>query len=440
MSEALRGVARQIFQNTMQAVDVRNAVKQQVSADAETLRLGAHTLRRSEVESVLVIAIGKAAVPMFEAAAERLQGVRMEAVVVAPRETFPEERSALFLVGEHPTPGEDSRRAADTILTLLAKATPRDAVLFLVSGGASAMVERPLDDAISLADVAAFHRALVGSGMTITQMNALRKHMSAVKGGRLAVAAAAAGWQCTLLVSDVPPTAPDAIASGPSLPDSTTVEDCLMLFPRLQESCGSGLPPSVVEFFCSERLPETPKEGDAAFRRASFDVILSGDHLAQAAAEAARAAGFHVVIDNACDDWEYRDAARYLLNRSASLARDYARSCVVSVGEVGVAIDADAGEGGRNSQFALWCAREVMGRSVTTILSAGSDGVDGQSSAAGAVCDETTAGRVAQLGLSVDEALTRFDSGPVLRAVGDAIETGPTGNNLRDLRLILTER
>lgn len=440
MSDALRAVARQIFQSTLQSVDVRNAVKQQISADAETLRLGAHTLPRTEVESVIVIAMGKAAVPMFEAAAEKLQGVRMEAVVVAPRETFPEDRSALFLVGEHPTPGEDSRRAADTILSLLAAATPHDAVLFLVSGGASAMVEKPLNEAISPADVAAFHRALVGSGMTITQMNALRKHMSAVKGGRLAVAAAAAGWQCTLLVSDVPPTAPDAIASGPSLPDSTTAEDCLELFPRLQKLCDAPLPQSVVDFFTGGSLPETPKEGDAAFARAAFDVILSGDHLARAAAQAARAAGFHTVIDNTCDDWEYRDAARYLLNRSASLAGQHARTCVVSVGEVGVAIDAEAGEGGRNGQFALWCARDLKQRAPTTVMSAGTDGIDGHSPAAGAVCDETTVARAMKIGQSTEEALMRFRTGPLLRFVGDAIVTGPTGNNLRDLRLILTER
>lgn len=208
MSDALRSVARRIFLNALRAVDVRNAVRQQVNVDAETLRLGAHTLSRAAVESVILIAVGKAAVPMFEAASEKLQGVRVQAVVVAPRETFPPGHHERFLVGEHPTPGEHSRRAADTILSLLATATPRDAVLFLVSGGASAMVEKPLDDAISLADVAAFHRALVGSGMTITQINALRKHMSAVKGGRLAAAAAAAAWQCTLLVSDVPATEP----------------------------------------------------------------------------------------------------------------------------------------------------------------------------------------------------------------------------------------
>jgi hydroxypyruvate reductase len=440
MSEELRAAARRIFRKTLQTVDVRDAVRQQVSADETTLRLGTKTLPRAEVDSVIVIAVGKAAVPMFEAAAEKLRGMPLRAIVVGPRETLPADGPAHFLVGEHPTPGEGARLAADNILTLLRAATSQDAVLFLVSGGASAMVEKPLDDVISLADVAGFHRALVGSGLAITQMNALRKHLSAVKGGRMAVAAAVARWQCTLLVSDVPATAPDAIASGPSLPDSTTVEDCLTLFPQLQLASGSTLPQSVVNFFSSGHLPETPKEGDAVFTRSSFQVILSGDHLAQAAAEAAAAEGFFAFVDNTCDDWEYRDAARYLLDRGAALARVQERICLISVGEVAVAIGGDAGEGGRNGQFALWCARELRQHPPATVLSAGSDGIDGQSSAAGAVCDETTVVRAATIGESVDEALFRFHTAPLLRAVGDALETGPTGNNLRDLRLILMER
>jgi glycerate 2-kinase len=439
MSESLREVARGIFAAALQAVDVRNAVRQQLHADATSIRLGAKALPRGEVDRVIVIAMGKAAVPMYEAAAAQLTDVPMEAAVVAPRETFPDDAPPFFLPGQHPTPGEDSRHAADAILALLGSTTPRDAVLFLVSGGASAMVERALDTEISIADMAAFHRALVGSGMGITQMNALRKHLSAVKGGRLAVAAAAAAWQCTLLISDVPAAAPDAIASGPSLPDSTTAAGCRQLFEQLQST--AALPESVVAFFTKERLPETPKSGDAIFARTAFEVILSDDHLARAAMQAASAAGFHTVIDNTCDDWEYTAAARYLLNRSAWLARSHERTCVVSVGEVGVAVSPDAGEGGRNAQFALWSAQELnQRRAVAAVLSAGSDGIDGHSTAAGAVCDETTVGRAEQLGHSTEEALLRFNAAPLLRSNGDAIHTGPTGNNLRDLRLILTER
>ena len=443
MSEALRHAGQAIFSEALRAVDVRAAVRAQVSLQSDLLTLGGRALQLSEVDRVLVVAIGKAAVPMYQAASEQMRGVPQGAVIVAPESTLPTPRcgddTAVFLPGAHPTPTKDSLRAADAILRLLAGATERTAVLFLISGGASAMVERPLSSAITLEDVAAFSRALVGSGMGITEMNALRKHLSAVKGGRLAVAASAARMQCTLLVSDVPAASPDAIASGPSLPDSTTVADTRRLFRKLQ---GSGrVPEAVAKWFDDSELPETPKGGDAAFARAHWQVILSSDHLAEAAARAAEAAGFHVEIDNTPDDWEYQDAAKYLLQRSRELAEQHERVCLVSVGEVNIAIPAEHGEGGRNQQFALWCAAELAQRGTqTTVLSAGSDGVDGHSSAAGAVCDETTVERASALGFSVKDASAQFHAAPLLKAVGDAIVTGPTGNNLRDLRLVLMER
>ena len=197
-------------------------------------------------------------------------------------------------------------------------------------------------------------------------MNTLRKHLSAVKGGRLAVAARAARMQCTLLVSDVPVASPDAIASGPSLPGNATVADAQRLFRKLQE-CGR-VPDSVAAWFQDAALPPTPGSEDEAFARAHWQVILSSDHLARAAAQAAVAAGFHAwYIDNTPDDWEYRDAARYLLQRSACSGRgQQERTCLISVGEVGVSLPADAGEGGRNQQFALWCATELARGATTT--------------------------------------------------------------------------
>ena len=242
--------------------------------------------------------------------------------------------------------------------------------------------------------------------------------------------------QCTLLVSDVPAASPDAIASGPSLPDTTTVADTQRLFLRLQES--GRVPDTIAAWFHNPLLPETPKPNDAAYARAHWHVILSGDHLADAAARAAEAAGFHAVIDNTPDDWDYGDAAKYLLGRSAALGEQHARTCLISVGEMGVTIPAHAGEGGRNQHFALWCAVQLARRGeVATVLSAGSDGVDGHSSAAGAVCDETTVARAELLGWSATGALDSFRSAPLLLSAGDAIHTGPTGNNLRDLRLLM---
>lgn len=451
MSEASRRVARAIFARALQAVDVGAAVRRHIQRQGDMLMLAGRPVSLGDIDRVLVIAMGKAAVPMYRAAAEGLDGFRHQAVVVAPVETLPAlsgrgetpragtRSGVMFLTGPHPTPSADSAVAAETILEALRNVTNQTVVLFLISGGASAMVEKTLDPAITLDDLAAFSRALVGSGLAITAMNTLRKHCSAVKGGRLAVVAADAKMQCTLLISDVPAAWPDAIASGPSLPDTSTVEETRLLFRHLQQT--HALPETVTAWFQSAALPETPKAGDSAFDRAHCKVILSGDHLARAAVLAAESEGLHAVVDNTCDDWEYQKAAHYLLDRSRDLATQrHGSTCLVSVGEVGVSLTPHAGEGGRNQQFALLCAAFLAthGRGAT-VLSAGSDGVDGQSSAAGAVCDETTVHRASAAGLSVPLALAGFNTTPLLRDIGDSLHTGPTGNNLRDLRLILTE-
>ena len=447
MSEILRDAARKIFTEALRAVDVKAAVRSHIARQGDELSLAGRSIKLSELDQVLVVAMGKAAAPMYLAAADALQGIAQTAVIVGPRETLPlpgearnESPCVEYLPGAHPTPTEESLLAAKTVLITLSRVTARTVVLFLISGGASAMVEQPLDPAITLDDLAAFSRALVGSGLTITAMNTLRKHLSAVKGGRLAVVAAAARMQCTLLISDVPAASSDAIASGPSLPDGSTVVNAQSIFKTLQST--SALPRSIAAWFESRTLPATPKASDAAFERACWEVILSSDHLERAAIRASEAARFHTIADNTCDDWEYSEAAEYLLNRSHALTAAYGRpTCIVSVGEVGVLLPPNAGKGGRNQQFALWCGRSLAARGqVATVLSAGSDGIDGHSRAAGAVCDETTAARALDAVLSVDAALAGFNAAPLLHRIGDALYTGPTGNNLRDLRLVLTER
>jgi hydroxypyruvate reductase len=434
--------ARAIFSAALEHVDVRRAVHRHVLCEGGVLRIAETALPLDAVDQLFIVAVGKAAVPMYQAVEEAVRGegrLTHRAVVIAPQPPAHPFAHAEFFPGSHPTPDESSFRAADAVLSLLRTVTPRTAVLFLVSGGASAMMERPLDPAISLHDTALFHRALVASGLAIAEMNALRKHFSAVKGGRLAEAASAALAQCSLLISDVPSAAPDAIGSGPSLADTTTLATCSSTLAALRAA--SPLPESVEGFFRGPLCVETPKATDSAFARASFTVILSSEHLAQAAAQAARAAGFHAVVDNSCDEWEYRRAAEHLLDQSADTAKQHASSCLISVGEVSVALDARPGAGGRNQQFALWCAAELARRkSRAVVLSAGSDGIDGHSSAAGAVCDADTVRDAAALGLSVEDALAKFDSAPLLRRLGAEIVTGPTGNNLRDLRIILQTR
>ena len=428
--------AREILAETLRQVNVHAVVRRHLSIDDGVLTMGGASVGLLELDEIVIIAVGKAALPMCESACEALGGcgLGLRGVVVTNENRPAGLPGMVVLPGHHPLPDAVSLQAAQAVLALLRSVRGKTAVLFLISGGASAMLEAPLDPAISLEDTAAFYQALIGSGLPISQMNALRKHFSAVKGGRLAEAAAPAGVQCSLLISDVPVNMPDVIGSGPSLPDPGTLADCRELLARVE------LPESVAKFFNGPLCVETLKPEDSCFERSSWHVILSSEHLAEAAMHAARSRGFHVEVDNTCDEWEYRDAARYLLERGEALARRHVRCCLVSVGEVGVTLTADAGVGGRNQQFALWCATEMARLGLAaTVLSAGSDGIDGNSQAAGAVCDETTSAKALRMGLDPQEALERFDSAPLLKAVGAAVMTGPTGNNLRDLRLMLFE-
>lgn len=305
-------------------------------------------------------------------------------------------------------------------------------VVFLLSGGGSSIVEKPIDDEISLDDLIATYRALVHSGAPIAEINAVRKHLSAVKGGRLAQAAFPA-QQVSLLVSDVPDSTSDALASGPTMPDSTTVEDCY----RIAEKYGllKQFPPSTRELFERQALEETPKSDDPAFHRARWWPVLTNQTAIEEASMAAERAGFIVHVDNSCDDWDYEKAASYLLQRVRELRKQFSPVCLISGGEVTVKVT-NGGVGGRNQQFALACAEKIAGENIT-VLSAGTDGVDGNSPATGAIADGTTLERARSRGLDARAALAKFDAYPFFSALGDAIETGPTGNNLRDLRILL---
>jgi hydroxypyruvate reductase len=375
---------------------------------------------------------------MYQGAVAALRHrLEIEAVVVSPL-LLASNRQLTFCPAAHPTPDERSRRAAAIILKKLRRIDERTIVLFLISGGASAMVEQPLDPGISIADTARFNRVLVTSGLPIAEINTIRKHFSAVKGGRLACAAARAAAVCNLVASDVPSGSPDSVGSGPSLPDPTSCQDSLSTLNRVLET--TPLPASVVSFFHGPLFVETPKPGDPIFARNHHANILSSDDLEAAASRSAGAARFHVVHDNTCDEWDYRKAAKYLLERASELRRHHPLLCLVSVGELSVPIEGPSGKGGRNQQFALWCAMELARRQEQmAVLSAGSDGIDGQSpAAAGAIADATTCGRAHQLNLDAQCFLSAYDSNSLFAALGDTIVTGPTGINLRDLRIVMS--
>ncbi len=258
---------------------------------------------------------------------------RFEGVVVTPELVELEKSRFHVWHGGHPLPNAASVEAAGDILGTLEGLTERDLVVFLVSGGGSAMVERFLEPGISVETLAATHRALVESGAPIAAMNAVRKHLSAVKGGRLAVAAAPAE-QLTIFVSDVPEGQLDALSSGPTMPDGSTVEEVY----RIAEEYGltERLPGAIAEMIVARSLVETPKVGDEIFARSRWSVLLDSGSLEEAAAARARELGWNVEIDNRCDDWDVERAAKYLVERVSELRGVGDRVCLLSAGEVTV--------------------------------------------------------------------------------------------------------
>jgi hydroxypyruvate reductase len=438
---SLLKTAKDIFLDTLHHLKIEEAMQTRVHYEGESLHIGELTYDLRDFHRVVVISIGKAAAPMWDALRLKLELVlkrdqAVEAIVVGSTKPQEKDDRVRFFPGSHPLPDQTSIDAAEAVLKLLASCDDRCLVLFLISGGASAMIEKALDSSITVEETTQFYRSLVHSGLPITQMNALRKHFSQVKGGRLAVAAQRA-TQCTLLISDVPESALHVVGSGPSLPDPSTAEECRQIIRENVDALNFS--EKLLAFFMDPGLEETAKADDRGFSKASWISLLSSDDLCRIAGENAERLGFHVVVDNRCDDWGYKDAATYLLDRLQELSRLYPRVCLLSAGEIAVPLPAAHGVGGRNLQFVLECSWLIDERNLkATVLSGGSDGVDGNSPAAGAVCDETTVRRAASKGLNVVAGLEQFDSFSIFRALDDAILTGPTGNNVRDLRIFLS--
>ena len=427
----MRSTARQMFQHALGEASIASAFRRHVDCERGVLRICEDLYDLSAQSRVLVLSVGKAGHTMVEALQGQV-GERLEGIVASSVQPTSQARGFRYFHGGHPTPNPDSLRAADAMLKSVSGLNASSLVIFLLSGGGSSIAEKPLDDEISLADLVTTYGVLVHSGAPIAEINAIRKHLSAIKGGRLARAAYPAR-QVSLLVSDVPDETPDALASGPTMPDSTTVEDCYAIAAKY--GMLAEFPASVRELFQRRALEETPKSDDPAFHDSRWWPVLSNRTAVEAVGKEGWRLGFHVAVDNSCDDWDYLRAADYLLARVRELRQKSERVCLISGGEVTVKVT-NGGTGGRNQQFALACAEKIAGENIT-VLSAGTDGVDGNSPAAGAIVDGTTLERARARGVDVKGALERFDAYPTFAALEDAIVTGPTGNNLRDLRILL---
>ncbi len=422
-----RAAALGIFRAALKAADPFEAVMRHVCLENRVLIAGRKKYRLDRFNNIFVVGAGKASARMAQAI-ERLLGKRITAGLINVKygHTAKLRRIEQNECG-HPVPDENGLRGTQRILAMASHAGSNDLVIALISGGASALTPSPLPP-VTLEQKRRLTGELLRCGANIHELNTIRKHISAFKGGRLAKAAAPAAV-LALILSDVIGDDLDVIGSGPTVPDRSTVADAERILSRYGISTPS--------------FQESPKPGDPAFERVQNLIVGSNALAVTAAAAEAKKLGYRTLVLSTFIEGETRDIARV----HAAIAKEILASgrplhtpaCVVSGGETTVTIRG-SGLGGRNQEFALAAAIDISGLEGVTILSAGTDGTDGPTDAAGAVSNGNTLARGSALGLDAAAYLANNDSYRYFDALGDLIKTGPTGTNVADVRLVMVER
>lgn len=434
----LRTTALDIFRRTLAAIDIENVIRTNLQLNDNQLTIGQEVCNLSEVSRVLVIAIGKASVPMARTA-ENILGDRITDGLVVTNAVIGEApRHLPVLIGGHPLPNAASLEAAAKALSLLRQHDAEDTlVMFLISGGGSAMFELPIDEQLTLADLQAINQTLVGCGAVINEMNIVRRHLSAVKGGKLA-AAAPRSQQISLYISDVNSDDLTTVASGPTLPDSSTMEDFQRILARYDLL--NQFPANVVRgsVFRQSAIATQPFERET---KNSHHLLLDNRQaLLEAKQIAERDYGIVVEIADDLIEGDVETMMQSHIERITALRHKHPGQtvCLLSGGEVICPVRGD-GQGGRNQEFVLRSAIHLdqLQFENIAVLSAGTDGIDGHSPAAGAFADQNTIQRAKERGVFAETHLINSDSFNFFNAIGDAILTGPTGNNVRDLRILL---
>ena len=431
--------ARVIFEAGLAAADPMFLVRRSLQLDGEILQAGKRVYDLARYGNLYVVGAGKAAAKMARAV-EALLGERIAGgiVIVKHGHNIPLKKLEIVEAG-HPIPDPAGIKATEAIIQLLRRTQKTDLILCLVSGGASALLSCPVAD-LSLQDKQRTTQALLNCGARIQEINAIRKHISRVKGGRLAELACPS-TVLSLILSDVIDDSMDNIGSGPTAPDSSTFADCLAIINRY--GVGDMIPLAVTSFLkkgAAGEIADTPMADDPIFQQVQ-NLLIGNNQLALVAAkEKAQALGYNTLILSKSVEGEARSvaidhvvSARDVLSGSSPVR---APACIISGGETTVTIRG-AGLGGRNQEFALAAALEIDGLEGIVALSGGTDGTDGPTDAAGGIVDGTTIQRARDKGLDALSYLERNDSYPLLKTVGDLLVTGPTLTNVMDLRLIL---
>ncbi len=435
----LRQDARTIFESGLRAADPGEAIKKHVRRNGDTLEVAGAQYDLSTYRNIYVVGAGKAAAKMTRAVEEFLgERISTGIVIVKYGHSLPVTRVAM-VEAAHPLPDRAGVEGTRRIVDLLEKAREDDLVFLLISGGGSALLTLPADG-LTLEDKQRTTQALLNCGATIQEINAVRKHLSKIKGGRLARLASPA-TMVSLILSDVIGDELESIASGPTVPDKTTFSDCVGIIQRY--GLQNIIPVTVRELLehgAKGAVAETPKAADPAFHKARNVVVGSNRLALEAAKQKAEALDYNSVLLSSFIDGE----ARVIAAVHAAIAKEILATgnpvrrpaCILSGGETTVTVRG-TGLGGRNQEFALAAAIAIDGLEEVAVLSAGTDGTDGPTDAAGAIVDGATLERARARGINADDCLRRNDSYHFLEAVGDLLITGPTLTNVMDLRVVL---
>ena len=427
-----------VMSAALEAVDPADAIHRHVTREGDILRINGKAYDLQAYEHVYVVGAGKAGAVMAQAMEELLLDRIDQGVVIVKRGYTAPTRRITIHEGGHPLPDPAGLLGTRQMATLLEKTTERDLVIVLISGGGSALMVMPVEG-IQLRELQALTGLLLASGATINEVNAVRKHLSAVKGGQLARMAAPAEV-VTLILSDVVGSPLDVIASGPTVPDESTFEDAWQVLDRY--NLWSRVPDSIRQYLEAGRrgeVRETPKPGDPIFERVTNVIIGDNAIAAQAALDRATELGFNTLLLSTYVEGEAREVARVF----AAIAKEITHSqrpiarpaCVVAGGETTVTLQG-TGKGGRNTELALAAGITIQGLQDVIIASLATDGTDGPTDAAGALADGTTVARAAERGMDPWDYLRRSDSYHFFEALGDLLITGPTNTNVNDLMFV----
>lgn len=437
--ELLRKDIVEIFQAGLEAVAPGAAIRRFCQLDDRVLKVGKREYDLDLFDKVIVLGAGKGGASMAKAVEELLGDHIAEGVITVKYGHLEKLAKIQIIEAGHPVPDTNGYEGARTILRMASQADDKTLIICLISGGGSALLPLPVDG-VSLADKQQTTKVLLACGATIHEINTIRKHLSAIKGGGLARAAYPATL-VTLILSDVVGDDLDSIASGPGVPDSKTFADCLSIFKKY--AIREDIPPSVlqhIESGAAGRIPETPKAGDAIFSRTENVIIgRNFDALSRAKSKADELGYNSLLLSSMIEGDTGETAATHMAIAHEIALHDHPTAkpaCILSGGETTVKIKGK-GKGGRSQEFALLAALKLEGMKDTVVLCAGTDGTDGPTDAAGAISDSSTLERARPIGLDPLAYLENNDSYHFFNSLGDLYKTGPTNTNVMDIRIIL---